>query len=133
MRSMLVVMALATVAHADPARDVTVESDPDAGQRHVAEGLALGGVGLEIAALALGVHERFAYDTAVATGDRDAANHAWSVTRYADTSLFLGGAALLGTAAYLAWSARDRELVHKTILVPSTDGGSVGMLLHGEF
>lgn len=112
------------------ARDVVL--DPGKTQRRVAIGLALGGVALLGASDLFSMYEKDRYDAALANHDRDGANHAVQVTRYASTSMFVGGVAAIGVAAY-AWFTADHEKIRTTIVAPIATSDRAGLALTGAF
>jgi len=127
--ALLAVVVSVGVVHADPAKDKVTVVDDGAARRTAATWTLVGAGALFAGSIALSLHERSVYDSAVARQDAPAANHAVLVTRYAGTGLAVAGGLAIGVALYLRATAPEKH----TIIAPAVASDSVGAVISGSF
>jgi len=127
------------------AGDATVALDPGKPRRYAAYGLVLAGAALWGYTLYYGLDKKSEYDVIKLRyestdpmiggkpGDLDAANRKSEFVKVRGTTMFVLGAAAIGGAALLYFTAPEKRYVEATAIAPVVSPDQVGFAISGQF
>jgi tetratricopeptide (TPR) repeat protein len=122
---------LVQISMVDGEADVIV--DPGKKRRRIAYGLGAAGIATLAFTLTYCIVERLDYNSAKDSGDIGAANNDVHHLRTVGTTTFFVGAALVGAAAYLYFTAPEKPVAEQTAWAPIVGPDQLGFAVSGSF